>query len=168
VIVRTPRLLLRPPRVTDAEAIFARYASDRDVTRYLSWPRHASIEQTRVFVDFSEEQWKTHGCGPLLIFAGDTLVGSTGLQFETAERAVTGYVLAKDAWGVGYATEALRSMIELARRFRELDAFCHVDNRASARVLEKCAFVPIARIEDTFPNLSPPRATAVHYRLALR
>lgn len=170
MILRTARLLLRPPRQADAERIFACYASDRDVTRFLAWPRHESIEQSRAFVDFAGEQWTTHSCGPLLIFAGDELIGSTGLQFETPERAVTGYVLAKDAWGFGYATESLRAMIEAARSggFRELDAFCHVDNLASSHVLEKCRFAPIASIEDSFPNLVPPRGAAVHYRLPLR
>jgi hypothetical protein len=42
------------------------------------------------------------------------LLGSTGLGFETPTRASTGYVLARDAWGQGYATEALGAIIESA------------------------------------------------------
>ena len=37
--IETPGLILRRPRIEDAEGIFARYASDVDVTRFLSWPR---------------------------------------------------------------------------------------------------------------------------------
>jgi ribosomal-protein-alanine N-acetyltransferase len=138
--VMTARLLLRPPRLADAEAIFARYASLAEVTRYLSWPRHTSIEDTRAFVQFSQQQWRAHGCGPYLIWSrdGEGLLGSTGLMFESGERATAGYVLAPDAWGRGHATEALRAMIDVARSasFRERVAGCHVEHRASARAGE--------------------------------
>jgi RimJ/RimL family protein N-acetyltransferase len=43
-----------------------------------------------------------------------TLLGSTGLAFETAHRASTGFVLARDAWGAGMATEALAAMVSIA------------------------------------------------------
>jgi RimJ/RimL family protein N-acetyltransferase len=170
--VTTPRLLLRPPRLEDAPAIFARYASDPEVTRFLAWRRHQSVAETRAFVQFSETEWRAHGAGPYLICSrdGEALLGSTGLQFESAQRAATGYVLAKDAWGSGYATEALRAMVEVARadRFEELDALCHVEHRASTRVLEKAGFVAIGILQhEAFPNLSPPHAAAVHYSLRL-
>jgi GNAT superfamily N-acetyltransferase len=55
---------------------------------------------------------------------------------------VTGYVLAKDAWGQGYATEALGAMVDVARRInlRRIYALCHPQHQASWRVLEKCGF----------------------------
>jgi RimJ/RimL family protein N-acetyltransferase len=55
---------------------------------------------------------------------------------------MTGYVLAKDAWGKGYATEALAAMVEVARRIGvvRVYALCHPQHRASWRVLEKCGF----------------------------
>jgi RimJ/RimL family protein N-acetyltransferase len=172
VEVPTSRLVLRPPRLDDAPAIFARYASVPDVTKFLAWRRHDSVEETRAFVKFSETEWRSRGCGPYLIWsrAGETLLGSTGLQFESAQGAVTGYVLAKDAWGRGYATEALRAVIEVARGegFQEIAASCHAEHRASARILEKCGFLAAGTLpEQAFPNLSPPRAPALHYRLRL-
>ena len=56
---------------------------------------------------------------------------------------MTGYVLAKDAWGLGYATEALRAMVDLSWQLDVdwLFALCHPDHRASMHVLEKCGFV---------------------------
>jgi RimJ/RimL family protein N-acetyltransferase len=67
-------------------------------------------------------------------------------------------VLAKDAWGLGYATEALAAVTELARRLGvpRLSAFCHPDHRPSFRVLEKCGFVrdPDWTTQAEFPNLS--------------
>ena len=70
------------------------------------------------------------------------LLGSTGLLFGAPYRAMTGYVLAKDAWGRSYATEALRTMVETAGPLgvRRLYALCHHEHRASARVLENAGF----------------------------
>jgi RimJ/RimL family protein N-acetyltransferase len=87
------------------------------------------------------------------------MLGSTGLGFETPQQAATGYVLARDAWGAGYATEALAAMRDLATRLAvdRLYALCHPEHRASARVLEKCGFLleGTLRAYTEFPNLAP-------------
>ena len=165
--VETERLVLRRPTAADAEAIFSRYASDPEVTRFLSWPRHRTIEQTRAFLAFSERQWDRWPAGPFLIEAreGSALLGGTGLAFEARDRASTGYVLARDAWGLGYATEALRAMVALATGLgvHRLYALCHPDHVASRRVLEKCGFAEQARRRRhcEFPNLRPGRPADV-------
>ena len=114
--IETERLVLRRPVDGDAEAIFARYASDPAVTTYLGWPRHASVDDTRVFLALSARDWSQWAVGPYLVERRDdgVLVGSSGLALETPERAATGYVFARDAWGLGYATESLRAMVALA------------------------------------------------------
>lgn len=170
--IETERLVLRRPRLDDAEAIFARYASDPEVTRYLAWPRHETVEATRAFLEFSEAEWERWPAGPYLIESRDhgSLLGSTGLAFEEPDSASTGYVLARDAWGRGYATEALRAIIGIARGVgvRRLYAVCHVDHEPSRRVLEKGglrreALVPKA-VE--FPNLESGRRCDV-FRYAI-
>ena len=55
--VETRRLILRRPRREDAGAIFARYANDPDVTRWLGWPRHESVDATFAFLEFSDAEW---------------------------------------------------------------------------------------------------------------
>ena len=165
--LETSRLLLRRPRAGDAEILFARYASDPDVTRFVSWPRHETIADTRGFLAFSDAEWERWPAGPYLVLsrADGTLLGSSGLGFETPYRAATGYVLARDAWGCGYATEALRAMVGLAPRVgvQRLYALCHVEHRASERVLEKCGFERegILRRHAEFPNLAPGVAADV-------
>ncbi len=145
----------------DAPVVFERYASDAEVTRYLGWPRHTSVEDTRAFVDFSRAEWARTSVGPLLVFARDSgrLLGSSGLLLESPNRAQTGYVFARDAWGCGYATETLVAMVGLAaeRGITRLYALCHTDHQASWRVLEKCGFTRegILQAHTTFPNLSP-------------
>jgi len=157
--IETERLVLRRPRRDDAEAIFARYASDRDALKYVSWPAHDTVALTHEFLSFSDVQWAQWGVGPFLALLreGGALVGSTGLAFDAPERASTGYVIARDAWGRGYATEALAAMVALAPTLgvRRLYALCHVDHRVSARVLEKGGFTLEGVLERycEFPNL---------------
>jgi RimJ/RimL family protein N-acetyltransferase len=159
--VETPRLVLRKPALEDAEAIFSRYASDPEVTRFLSWPRHESVDATRAFLEFSNTAWERWPAGPYLVESrkDGRLLGGTGFAFETAGQAATGYVLAKDAWGQGYATEALQAIVEIARGIgvHRLHAVCHPENRASQRVLDKCGFVREGLLHrpNEFPNLRP-------------
>jgi RimJ/RimL family protein N-acetyltransferase len=158
----TARLSLRRPTLADAPLILERYAGDAEVTRWLGWARHRSVEDTIAFVRWSDQVWSAAPAGPYLIFARETgeLCGSTGLDVETPWRAATGYVLARDAWGAGYATEATAAMAELgdAIGITRLNALCHVSHRASAHVLEKTGFTfeGILRSHTMFPNVDEP------------
>ena len=170
----TARLILAAPAAADADAVFERYASDPEVTKYLGWPRHQSVADTRAFLAFSAAEWERWPAGPYLIRARSDgrLLGSTGLAFERPDEAMTGYVLAKDAWGKGYATEALEAMVDVARRIdvRRIHALCHPHHRASLRVLEKCGFSrdPSWATQAEFPNLAPGTLQdVVCYKLAL-
>jgi ribosomal-protein-alanine N-acetyltransferase len=168
-LIETERLLLRKPAPGDAEAIFRRYAGIPEVTRYLSWPTHRSIGDTYAFLAWSDSEWERWPAGPYLVFArGDrdgTLLGSTGLAFKGPDRAVTGYVFAQDAWGQGFATEALTKVVEMARQtdVKRLEAICHAAHAASARVLEKCGFQreEVLREHFAFPNLAPQKRSDV-------
>jgi len=169
----TERLTIRRPVAGDAEAIFQCYAGDPQVTRYVSWPLHRSVEDTRQFLGFSDAQWARWPAGPLLIETTENgrLIGGTGLAYETTETATTGYVLAKQAWGCGFATEALQGVVQLAARLEltALRARCHPFHVVSQRVLEKNGFV---REEEprpaNFPNLPVGESReALYYTLAL-
>jgi hypothetical protein len=39
--------------------MFSRYASDHEVTRFLGWPRHRSLDETRAFLQFSDAEWQS-------------------------------------------------------------------------------------------------------------
>jgi RimJ/RimL family protein N-acetyltransferase len=167
--IETERLVLRRPRSSDAKAVFDRYAADQAVTRYLSWPRHRSLADTLAFVAWSDEEWQRWPSGPYLVLARQDkpgeLLGSTGLAYKSAGRAVTGYVFARDAWGKGFATEALDAMVRLAQKtgVERLEAICHVDHQVSANVLEKCGFhqEEVRREHFVFPNLAPQKKSDV-------
>ena len=156
-LIQTPRLVLRKPTLVDANEVYARYSADPDVTRYLAWPRHTDIDQTRLFLTFSDAEWDRWPAGPYLIESrsGGQLLGGTGLAFEAPAIASTGYVLARDAWGQGYATEALRVIVGLVSELdvHRLYAICHAENLPSIHVLEKCGFHLEGEVAGQFPNL---------------
>jgi [ribosomal protein S5]-alanine N-acetyltransferase len=169
--VSSARLRLRAPQMSDAEAIFARYASDPEVVLYVGWPRHKTITDTHEFLEFSRTEWERWSCGPFLIEDRVTgeLLGATGLAFDAPARASTGCVLARDCWGKGLASEAISAVAALAeeRRVTELYAICHVAQTRSRRALERCSFsLAEVRIKDVvFPNLGTPEAQDVCYYL---
>jgi RimJ/RimL family protein N-acetyltransferase len=139
--ILTERLLLRPPTLADAEQVFARYGQDAGVSRYMSWIPHRSIEDTVTFlrgIVTDNAEGRSYG---FLIFSRSSgeLLGSVGGAIEK-HRMQFGYCLARDAWGHGYATEAARAFVAAALEIPGLwrvQAFCDVENTASARVLEK-------------------------------
>ena len=75
------------------------------------------------------------------------------------------YVFARDAWGLGYATEALEAMVDVARQtgIERLEAICHAEHIPSVHVLEKCSFVreEVRREHFVFPNLRPQKKSDV-------
>ena len=169
--LRTERLVLRRPRTDDIDAIFA-YASDPIATRYMSWPRHLAREDTEKFLAQAIIEWEEIGIGAYLVTFDGVVLGSTGLHLATNYRGVTGYILRQEAWGKGYATEACRAMVHIARRIglARIDADCHIDHGASARVLEKSGLLHegILRAYLQFPNLGGPPADVHLYGLALQ
>jgi ribosomal-protein-alanine N-acetyltransferase len=165
--IETRRLLLRRPIPSDAAAVFARYAGDPAVTKYLGWRTHRSLADSQMFLACCEAEWKQAGVGPYLLQSRENgeVLGSTALRLSSTQQAGTGYVLARDAWGQGYATEALRAMRDLAMRLGVLriTAVCHPEHQASWRVMQKCGFTRegILRSHAQFPNLAPGMASDV-------
>jgi RimJ/RimL family protein N-acetyltransferase len=140
---------------------------DAAVTRFLGWRTHTALSDTQVFLACCDAEWRQTGVGPYLIISRDTgtLLGSTGLRLSSPQQAATGYVLARDAWGQGYATEALHAMRDLALRLGvlRLTAVCHPEHRASWRVMQKCGFSREGTLRGhaQFPNHSPGVASDV-------
>jgi RimJ/RimL family protein N-acetyltransferase len=137
----TERLRLRCPVMEDAAAIFSTYAQDPAVTRYVSWRPHQGIGDTREFLRYCLAGWQHDGPFTWVITVGADghLLGALELRPQGA-RVELGYVLGRAYWGQGFMTEAVRAVTEWALGQPEIYrvwAVCDVENRASARVLEK-------------------------------
>ncbi|MDB5694964.1 MAG: family acetyltransferase [Sphingomonas bacterium] len=143
MFARTPRLTLRPGWPEDAAALHRAIAHEAVAMKLarLPWP---------YLPDHAETWLRTApapGNHPLLIFAHDlgatpVLVGGIGLHPAEDELEI-GYWLTPAAWGRGYATEAGRAVLDMARYAlgrERLTAYHHLDNPASGQVLRKLGF----------------------------
>ncbi len=168
----TPRLRLRAPVPADAEAIFAAYAQDPAVCRFMVWAPHGSVAVTRAFIAESIALWNA-GSTLRYILAdpgSDQAMGM--LEARIAGTTVDlGYVLARSRWGSGLMPEALGALVEAClaeAAIYRVQAICDAENEASARALEKSGFVREGRLErfGVHPNLSPePRAVYMYARV---
>lgn len=169
--LETDRLILRKPVPADAVGIFTTYATDPEVTRYLTWQPHPSIDATEVLVEQYLERWRT-GEGEQAFMIAEKArpempIGCIGITFDD-HVAEVGFVLARRAWNRGLMTEALTRLLGtvLSRPgIGRVSAFCDTENTASARVLEKVGMAQegCLRRYAAFPNLSDtPRDCLVY------
>lgn len=156
--IEIERLILTRLQYTDAEEIFYTYASKPESTRYVSWPLHQSLKDTRNFLDYARHAWTQGTDFSFSIRRKGTnrLLGACGFLNESGKTQV-GYVLGPLHWGNGYATEVTRSLVRLLLAQPDvikIGSFVDSDNQASARVLEKCGFVMEAELKEwwQFPN----------------
>ena len=156
----TDRLILRLPRRDDAPAMFAAYARDPEVTRYLTWRPHKSLEETYAIRDVMEklrQEGKAFSYA-ITLKGNDSIIGMIAIHPD-GFKASLGYVLARPQWGKGYMTEAVRAVTDWLLRqpdiFRVF-ATCDVDNPASARVMEKVGmkYEGLLRRYMIHPNIS--------------
>ncbi len=140
--IETERLRLRRPRTEDADEVFAKYARDPEVSRYLTWQPHANVDDTRQFLEVVDQAWRVrrgHLAWVIERKQDGALLGMIGTTLDDHGAAV-GYVLARAHWNQGYMTEALRAVCDAAladTRVQRIWAWVDVENVASARVMEK-------------------------------
>lgn len=139
----TPRLTLRAYRPGDHAAMFANWASDPEVTRYLTWPTHASEAVSRNVIDM----WIESYVSPTVYHWGITLAGEligdiAAVNWKDSTACVEiGYCLCRRFWGQGIMTEALSAVIDfLFDRvgFYRITLMHDTRNPASGRVMQKC------------------------------
>jgi RimJ/RimL family protein N-acetyltransferase len=156
----TDRLIVRPPRLDDAPALFRNYTQDAEVTKYLTWEPHERIEQTREWLEYcvSKEGDPDSLMLTLCEKESDEAIGMLEFRID-GFRAEFGYVLAKRFWGRGLMTEAMRPALahvfDLPRVYR-IWAVHDVDNPASGKVMQKLGliFEGVLRRFTIHPNVS--------------
>ncbi|SFB07395.1 MULTISPECIES: GNAT family N-acetyltransferase [unclassified Bacillus (in: firmicutes)] len=141
--LETERLILRKLTMDDLEDMFA-YASKDEVTKYVTWETHQTLEDTKRFLEFALNQYEQQKVAPWGMEEKETgkIIGTIDFvwwhpQHHSAE---IGYVLNPSYWGKGITTEAARAIIDFG--FKNMDlvriqARCFVENIGSERVMEK-------------------------------
>jgi RimJ/RimL family protein N-acetyltransferase len=159
-ILKTQRLRLRKAKLADADAIFRQYAQDPEVTKFVSWLAHRNIEETRDYMKMCQLAWDIGRAFHWVIERQED-GQAIGMMIGRAnpEKWELGFVLARDHWGRGYMTEALRGIIAWTLQQKDIFriwAVCDIDNKASARVMEKAGMKRegVLRRWSVHPNLS--------------
>ena len=137
--IETQRLILKPITLEDAPAVFV-WASDPAVNRYMPYPLHQSIEDTRTWIASLTPDMLEFG-----FYRKDNgqLIGTGGVGKNEDGVHTLGYNLRRDAWGQGYATEAAQAMLAWAYHslgVRDFVVYHAVLNTASGNVARKCGF----------------------------
>ena len=154
--LETERLLLRPVTFDDAEDMFE-YSSDEENTRYTFLP-NKDLEETkniiaRLFISRPLGNWGIE------LKENGKLIGSIDLHKldPVLKEAAIGYVIHKNYWNQGLATEALKEIIQLAFESLSMNmlvALHDVENPASGRVMEKAGM--------NFSHIDPYAALDLH------
>jgi RimJ/RimL family protein N-acetyltransferase len=152
MFIRSERLFLRPAWPEDWQELFARVADEAVVRNLARAPWPYTSEHARNFAEQPQDPRCPHFFITLPTASGPAaMVGCVGLVREQGEVAL-GYWIGKDFWGRGYATEAVRAVLNLARTLGHvrITASNFADNPASGRVLRKAGFQPTGKIEQRF------------------
>jgi len=153
------RLILRPPCLGDAAAIYEGYARDPEVARFVIWKPHRSIADTLEFLQHFVALVDGDDSYPwvMTLAADGTVMGAMHLRVHPPW-AELGFNIARPYWNRGFGTEAVVAVIAFGLALpgiERVQATCHVQNVASARVLEKAGMRKegLLRRYLVFPNL---------------
>ena len=160
MIIETERLILRPYRATDAQDGFE-ILGDPEVNRYIVYPLHRDIEDTREYIRESDPDEDRFA---IELKATGKVVGACMIWYNDGE---DGWELAcgfnRLFWGKGYATEITKALIRWAYDVKNARDFIIVHataNPASGSVARKCGFTQVqagtlSRMDgsETFPAM---------------
>ena len=142
-LIETERLILRRVRAEDAQAMFANWASDDEVTKYLSWPTHTGPEVTEMVVNDWVSGYNKDDFYLWVIEIDGQLIGSISVvsHDDHTAKAEIGYCIGKNWWYQGIMPEALKAVVDYL--FEEVGMnrieACHDPrNPNSGKVMLKC------------------------------
>jgi len=158
--VETERLILRPVEENDAADMFE-YAGDPETVKWLSFPLHQSVQESRQIIHSLFLKRPEKGLPEpyaLVLKENRKMIGTCDIhnidRFGSGE---IGYVINRKYWNHGYVTEACQKLIELAFQhigMRRIEIIHAVENLRSQRVIEKCGFVLEGVRRQYLPNKS--------------
>ena len=142
--IQTPNLTLLPhgPKYLSSTH---KYATDTENTRYMFHLPNASLEETQAFLTNAEKEWQKAEPSfyEFAVLFNGRHIGAVCVYFDDEGSGEVGWIIDKDYWGRGFATEAAGGMIQYFRSelgVRRFIAHCDSENIASQRVMTKLGF----------------------------
>ena len=146
IVLETERIILRKIKVEDAEEAFKNWTSDDEVSKYMIWSTHKTVEDTKQWLAEEEKNSKNgeNYCFGIVLKETGELIGSMSYHLVKEEdRYEVGYGIGKRFWRKGYTTEALKCMMDFLIKDLEIKKFIcrHAKlNPASGAVMQKVGF----------------------------
>ena len=167
--LETESLRLRRIRREDTQRIFDYWASDPEVTRYLTWPTHESVAVTEKVMDLWLKEYEDPACTRYGIEIKDSgeLIGMIDVVRILDGCPVIGYCSGRATWGRGYMTEALKALCAelFAEGYRTILIEAVRENIRSNRVIQKAGFRFVGTHEAPMSAFKPEIVTICSYRL---
>ena len=146
--IETERLILRRAVMADAEPMFRNWASDPEVTKFLTWPTHESMDVSIFLAETWAREAEKEDYYQWMIVLKDRgePIGSISVvdMSDRIDKAEIGYCIGKAWWGMGVMSEALSAVIAYLFRevgFNRIEARHDANNPASGGVMKKCGMV---------------------------
>ena len=140
--IRTERLVLQSVNMSHVESMFA-YAGDIENTRFMMYLPYESVEETADAIKDAMAEWEKPEPArwEFAIMKDDVHIGGITFYFlEDRTQAELGWVVHKDHWKKGYATEAANELLRRAKMewgIRRVIACCDSENEGSIGVMKK-------------------------------
>lgn len=144
-ILETERLVLRKVTENDAVDMYNNWASDEDVTKYVTWKAHKNLDETKNLLSGWEKEYQRKDCYRWFICLKDTneLAGTIDVcrKNDDLEMAEIGYCISKKHWNKGIVTEACKEVIKFLFEkvgYNRIQAQHIPENIGSGKVMQKC------------------------------
>ena len=115
--LETERLILRRFTIEDAEPMFNNWASDDEVTKFLTWPTHRSEEDSKWFINQCLDNYSCLSFynWAIELIGSHELVGNISIVHtnEETNNMIFGWVIGRKYWGNGYAPEAAKKVLDI-------------------------------------------------------
>lgn len=143
--IETPRLILRPFTLDDADAMYRNWASDPKVTKYMTWPTHTSVEISRMVLSDWVSHYAENSYYQWAIVPKDLgePIGSMACVHihDRVGKAEVGYCIGRNWWHQGVTSEALGAVIRFLLEdvgANRVEACHDPNNPHSGAVMAKC------------------------------
>ncbi|MBQ1388178.1 MAG: GNAT family N-acetyltransferase [Clostridia bacterium] len=164
--LETERLRLRYINEDDAEAIFYGWASDPEVSKYVTWNAHTNINETKYVLDIWIKEYDDPGTYRWGIERKEdkALMGMIDVVEQDNGAPVIGYCSAKKYWGNGYMTEALKAVMEelFSDGINTIKISAVDENIGSNRVIQKCGFCFVDKEKRPLSEMKPDTIVTIN------
>ncbi len=169
--LETERLILRKFTIEDARGMFNNWAIDPKTTKFLAWTPHKNLEETKEVISKWIKDYE-NGLYNWIVEIKDTheVIGNICEEGKNIKHKTIslGYCYGSKFWNKGYATEALRRVIEyllIDQDFYLVEANHRSSNPASGRVMQKVGMKYDGTLRDRRINPDGTRADMIYYSI---